>query len=282
MKKIKSKLLAACTLIVVIGFFMSSCYKKFDAKSYAPPLNIGGFTSSKEIAPANLVGYWAFNGSLIDSVSGTSGTSTGTSFANGVKSQAMQGANNGYVLFTPGAAITGMTSFTITYWVNSPVNTAGIAGLVNLSNNSTFWGNIDMFFENGSTATAAKFRGHITNNGGSPEHWIVKDGLPGIFNNWVSFAISFDGATKTFKFYVNGSAVVNEVDAGFGALHFVNSGKLVFGTVQFMTSPSLTSSHGAEPWASYLTGQLDEVRIYNKALTDAEVNSLVKLEGRGK
>ena len=77
MKKIKSKLLAACTLLVVIGFFMSSCYKKFDAKSYAPPLNIGGFTSSKEIAPANLVGYWAFNGSLIDSVSGTSGTKRG-------------------------------------------------------------------------------------------------------------------------------------------------------------------------------------------------------------
>jgi hypothetical protein len=162
------------------------------------------------------------------------------------------------------------------------VNTAGIAGLVNLSNNSNFWGNIDMFFENGSTADAAKFRGHIVNNNGSTEHWIVKDGLPAIFNNWTNLAISFDGATKVFKLYVNGSVVVNETDAGFGTLNFANSGKLVFGTVQFMTVPSLTSSHGAESWASYMTGLLDEVRIYNKALTDNEVNALVKLEGRGK
>lgn len=264
----------------LIGF--SSCYKKFDTDSYAPPLNIGGFTSSAEIAPANLVGYWAFNGSYIDSVSGTLGENTGTSFANGVKGQAMQGANNAYVLATPGAAITGMQSFTITYWVNSPVNASGIAGLVNLSNNNNFWGNIDMFFENGSTATAAKFRAHITNNGGTPEHWIAKDGLPGIFGNWVNFAVSFNNSTKTFKFYVNGALVDSNTNPGFGNLNFVNSGKLVFGTVHFMTTPSLTSSHGAEPWASFLTGQLDEVRIYNTALTDAEVNALVKLEGRGK
>jgi hypothetical protein len=57
---------------------------------------------------------------------------------------------------------------------------------------------------------------------------------------------------------------------------------MIFGTVQFQTVPSQTSATGSQPWASYLTGQLDEVRIYNKALTDAEVNALVKLEGRGK
>ena len=175
MKKIYNQLLLAS--IAITCFVFSSCYKKFNPSSYAPALNIGGFTSAKEIATANLVGYWSFNGSLIDSVSGASGTNTGTSFGNGIKGQCMQGANNGYVLFTPGTAITSAKSFTITYWVNSPVNTNGIAGLVNLSNNNQFWGNIDMFFENGSTAAAAKFRAHITNNGGSPEHWIAKDGI---------------------------------------------------------------------------------------------------------
>src|SRR5689334_7039274 len=143
MKKINQKIMLASVGLAMIG--LSSCYKKFDTNSYAPPLNIGGFTSTKEIAPANLVGYWAFDGSLIDSVSGTSGANTGTSFTSGFKKQALQGANNGYVLFTPGTSITNMTSFTITYWVNSPVNTNGIVGLVNLSNSNQFWGNIDMF-----------------------------------------------------------------------------------------------------------------------------------------
>jgi hypothetical protein len=175
-----------------------------------------------------------------------------------------------------------MKSFTITYWVNSPVNANGIAGLVNLSNDTEFWGNIDMFFENGSTADAAKFRAHIVNNGASPDHWVSKDGIPNVFGKWTSMAVSFDGPTKTFKFYVNGSQLVSDVDNGFGTLNFLKVGKLVFGTVHFMTTPSLTSSHGAEPWASFLTGQLDEIRIYNKALTNAEVNALVLLEGRGK
>jgi hypothetical protein len=279
MKKIN---LSLC-LALATAMLVSSCYKKFDPKTYQPPLSIGGFTSTKEIQPSALVGYWAFDGSLIDSVSGQSGTAVGTGFSAGFKgSGSMQGANNGYVLFTPGAAITGMTSFTISYWVNTPVNANGIAGLVNLANTNQFWANIDMFFENGSTADAAKFRAHIMNNGGSPEHWISKDGLPAIFNHWTAMTISFDATTHVFKFYVNGNVITNETDAGFGTLHFTNSGKLVFGTVHFMTTPSQTSAHGSEPWASFMTGQLDEVRIYNKALSDAEVSALVKLEGRGK
>jgi len=260
---------------------LTSCYKKFDTQSYAPALSIDGYTSVKEISPSSLVGYWGFNGSLIDSVSGTLGTNTGTSFGNGIKGQALQGANNGYVLFTPGNAITGMQSFTITYWVNSPVNTNGIVGLVNLSNSNNFWGNIDMFFENGSTANAAKFRAHITNNG-TNDAWLAKDGIPGIFNNWVNFALSYDAVTATEKFYVNGSVLVSQVNTGYGPIHFVNSGKIVFGTVHFQTTPSLTAATGSQPWASYLTGLLDEVRIYNKALSGSEVSALVKLEGRGK
>jgi len=268
-------------LVAGISVMLTSCYKKFDTQSYAPALSIDGYTSVKEISPSSLVGYWGFNGSLIDSVSGTLGTNTGTSFGNGIKGQALQGANNGYVLFTPGNAITGMQSFTITYWVNSPVNTNGIVGLVNLSNSNNFWGNIDMFFENGSTANAAKFRAHITNNG-TNDAWLAKDGIPGIFNNWVNFALSYDAVTATEKFYVNGSVLVSQVNTGYGPIHFVNSGKIVFGTVHFQTTPSLTAATGSQPWASYLTGLLDEVRIYNKALSGSEVSALVKLEGRGK
>lgn len=282
MQNLYKKLQFSLFCVVTGSLILSSCYKKFDPTSYAPPLSIGGYTNTKEIAPSNLVGYWAFDGSLVDSVSNAAGTATKTGFTGGIKGQALQGADKGYVLFNPGDAIKNMRSFTISYWVNSPVNANGIVGLVNLSNINSFWGNIDMFFENGSTTDAAKFRAHITNNGGTPDHWIAKDGLPGIFNNWVNFAISYHAGTGTFKFYVNGSPIVTETDAAFGPIHFVNSGPIVFGTVHFQTDPSLTSATGSQPWASYLTGTLDEVRIYNAALEDKDVNALVKLEGRGK
>lgn len=268
--------------LVFVGaaVLLTSCYKKFDPASYQPLLTIGGYSSTSEIGQGHLVAYFPFDGDVKDQISGSSGTAVGTSFANGFKGQALQGALDGYVLFDPGPSITGMSSFTITYWVNSPVNTNGIVGLVNLSNTQKFWGNIDMFFENGSTQDAASFRAHITNGGA--ESWVSKDGIPGVFGNWTSFALSYDAASSTFALYVNGSPVYSNTATGFGPIQFTNSGPMVFGTVQFQTTPSLTSATGSQGWASFLTGLLDEVRIYDTALPASDINALVKLEGRGK
>lgn len=249
-----------------------------EEKSFFVPVN--GYSASSQVGTANVVGYWAFDGSLIDSISGLAGTSVNTGFGTGVKKQALQTGTNGYVLFNPGASITGMSSYTISYWVNAPVNTSGIAGTVNLSNNSNFWGNIDQFFENGGSTNNAKFRVHVTNGNGK-EHWIAKDGIPDVFGKWTHLATSFDNASKTFKFYVNGVPIVTEVDAAFGNLQFANSGRLVFGTVHFMTTPSLTTGTGSQPWANFLNGLMDEVRIYNRALTDAEMLALNALQSKG-
>jgi hypothetical protein len=280
--KLKINKLFAVLIITAASasFLLSSCYKKFDPKTYAPPLNIGGFTSAKEIAPANLVGYWAFNGSYVDSVSGAAGTNTGTSFSGGIKGQAMQGALNSYVLFNPGNTIKTMSSFTITYWVNSPAPSTGIIGLVNLAKTDGFWGNINMFFENGSTNTNGKFRANIHN--GTSDTWLAKDDIQNLFGVWTNLALSYNAATSTLKLYKDGSPIASSTATGFGNLAFSNIGQIIFGTVQFMTTPSQTTATSSQPWASYLTGQLDEVRMYNKALSDVEVNSLVKLEGRGK
>jgi hypothetical protein len=51
--------------------------------------------------------------------------------------------------------------------------------------------------------------------------------------------------------------------------------------VQFQTDPSIGCC-GKQDWASYLTGVIDEVRIYNVALTTEEINALVVLQGKGK
>jgi Concanavalin A-like lectin/glucanases superfamily len=265
--------------VAAVSLLISSCQKSFDPKSYAPVQTFGGYATSSEIAPTNLAGYWAFDGNLVDSVSNTSGTNSGTSFTTGVKGQAMQGANNAYVLFNTTDAIKNLKAFTIAYWVNEPQNTAGIVGMVNLSDTVGFWGNIDMFFENGSTPTNALFKTHIFSNGS--DAWLGSYDVANGFNAWVHFAVTYDG-DSTFNVYVNGTALATSVQSGYGQLSFADSGPMVFGTVQFQTTPSLTSGSDSQPWASFMTGALDQVRIYNKALPDTDIKALYQLENLGR
>lgn len=277
MKNINKKVFFA---FIAVSVFFSSCYKKFDPDSYKPALSIGGYTSTKEIAPGNLVGYWAFDGSLIDSVSNTSGANTGTSFNNGIKGQALQGADNSYVLFDPGPAITGLQSFTVTSWVNAPLDTLGMVGLLDIANSASFWGNLTIFFENGGTADKGLLKIHVNNKG--TDAWLGNYELTNPWGSWMNIAVTYDAATSTFKVFVNGSKIDTKTMENYGPLKFQNATRMVFGTVQFQTTPSLTTEAEAQDWASYLTGSLDEVRIYNSALAENDVSALVKLEGRGK
>ncbi len=267
--------------LAMAGLGLSSCKKSFDPKSYAPPLSVGGYTSVKEIAPANLVAYYAFDGSLVDSVSNSTGVGTGTSFTTGFERKGLQGGVNSYVLATPSAAVAGLKSFTVTEWYNSPPPSTGIIGIFTLAKTTAFWGNIEVFFENGSDNTNGKVRIHIAKDGG--DYTFAVDNVLNLFGKWNNLAFSYDGATSIATLYVNGSKITAAAVPGLtGDASFTDVGKLTFGCVQFMTEPSQTSATGRQDWANFLTGQLDEIRIYNKALSGAEVGAIVGLEGRGK
>jgi hypothetical protein len=291
-----------CQLLFLTGMtvLLSSCYKKFDTKSYSPPLDIGGFSSSSEVASANLVAHWSFNGSIIDSVSGSSGINSGTTFTTGIKGQALQGGTSSYVVFDPGTTIKNLQSYTISFWINSPTNTGAI-GIFTLSNPNDFWGNLDIYQDNGGSGNQAVFKVHM-NNTNVPWAGQFTDTKIN-FGTWNNIAITYNATTSIFNIYQNGVALgvnsagnpantvgprLNGSDPSsppvtpYGALHFATPGKIAFGAFQFQTNPSLTGSAGAQSWASNFTGALDEFRIYNRALTASEVSSLVKLEGRGK
>src|ERR1700748_1578461 len=109
------------TLIVILASIgLSSCYKKFDPSSYAPPLNVNGYTSTQQIGAGNLAAYWNFNGNLTDSLSKTTGVATNTSFAAGIKNygQGLFGGNNAYVISDVPDNIKNLHSFSVSAWVN--------------------------------------------------------------------------------------------------------------------------------------------------------------------
>jgi hypothetical protein len=284
----KNKYIKMMLILSVTGLIMTSCYKEFDPSTYAPAFTINGYSSVNQIKPANLAGYWAFNESLIDSVSGAAAANSGTPYTNGFigKALSLNVANTSYVKFNPSSTLKSMQSFTVSFWVHPDFVDAnndgvidGMIGLVNVANESDFWGYLDWFIENGSKPSSSTIKVHF--RGGASDTWIVKDGVTGLFGSWTNHTLTYDAATSKVTYYMNGSVLVPATTVPWtGAVDFSGIGPLIFGCAQFQTNPSLGTAGGAQPWASYLTGTLDEVRIYNAALTANEVNSLVVLQGK--
>jgi len=274
-------------ILILLSLGLSSCVKTFDPKSYAPPLNINGYTASDQIASTNLVAHWTFNNTLADSLSNTIGVGTGTSFSAGLKDHglALQGANNAYVVTNTPPAIKSLHSFTFTVWYNMPENTNGAVGILDVANTQNFWGNLDIFFDNGASATTGVLKVHVWNNSGSStgsDAWEGGYTVNNPWGTWTNIAVTYDDASSTVKVYYNGSLVGTNVASGFAPLNWTDAQQMSIGTLQFQTTPSLTSATGAQGWASYNPGLTDELRVYNKALSGTEISSLVALQGRGK
>ena len=280
MKTIQN-ILPAAALVLATSMIITGCtkadYNDTFVKGDAPPV-AGGFTNSREVAASSLVGYWSFNGSLVDSVTNTAGTASGTSFGVGLKGQALQGGTNAYALATPGNGIKTMTAYTVSMWVNTPQNN-GATGIVSLGDTKNFWGNINVFFENGGTSTLARFKTIFEDSANVYDNDIqnVENG----FGTWTQYIITYDGAGN-FKSYVNGTLARARTVAGVRAIRFTNVGPIVFGALHFMTNPSSTTGSTAQSWAGYIPGRIDEVRFYNKALSDIEISALTILEKQGR
>ena len=259
---------------------MTSCQKKFDPKDYAPAETFGGYAASNEVAASNLVAHFAFEGDLQDSISKTSATNAGTSNSPGIKGQGMLVGLNNYALFTPTDAIKNLQSFTVSYWLNTPINTTGIQEPICFVNGSQFWGNLDMFFDGQSDATS-KFKMHLFNTA-VQDGWLDQWSIASPWGKWLHITLTYDMTSEKFVFYVNGAVVGSATKTGFGTPNFANVPVIVFGTVQFMTTPNLTTGADPQSWASFLLGVMDELRIYSKALSGDDVKALYNLENLGK
>ena len=294
--KIISILLSA---VVVFSACTKADYGDNVVKGDPPPVP-GGFTNSDQVAAANLVAYWNFNGSLVDSVSGKAATNTGATFTTGIKGQAYQGSNTSYAIFNPGVAIQNLHSFSVAFWINSPTNTGAI-GIFSLTNTKDFWGSLDIYQDNGGSPDNAVFKVHL-NNANVPWAGQFIDTKVS-FNKWNHITVTYDAATSKLNVYEGSIAlginsagnpggtvgpVLHGSDPGappvtpYGDIKFVNATAIAFGSFQFQTVPSLTTSATAQTWATNFAGALDEFRIYNRALTPQEVSALVKLERQGR
>jgi hypothetical protein len=250
---------------------------------------------------SDLKSFWSFENNLTDAGENKlTSTQKNVTYVTGINGQAAKIGPGGYILLKatgdtvvyqngfkglPADTLKNLGSYTLSFWMNGvgPVKD-GAQGLFSISNKNQFWGNLDLFLENDDNAadpSEAFLKVHMFNasvSSGNGEQWNeVK--IPGALNKWTHIAITYSAATSQFSIFADGqpTSIHNKAlsDGGkpYGKLKFNDFNGMVLGTYQFQTDPSLTN-HGPEGWARSFNGALDQFRIYNRALSDAEILDL--------
>ncbi|MGB3153622.1 MAG: LamG-like jellyroll fold domain-containing protein [Chitinophagaceae bacterium] len=88
-------------------------------------------------------------------------------------------------------------------------------------------------------------------------------------NNWYHLTLTISGSTQ--KIFVNG--VLKQSTNSFTSSTYVTGTSALLG--------ACLNTDGITPWAGYFRGKLDEFRIYNNAMTDAQAQQLYKVESTG-
>lgn len=199
-------------------------------------------------------------------------------FAEGVNAgKAYQGATDTYLLAeTPEAlkdTIENLGSFTVAFWMKA-TKCSKATGIFGISNTKQFWGNLDIYLESHSeNDTQAFFKVHLLSEGKEKTEEIRIEDV--FTNDWVHLVFKYDESNSKLTVYKDAQEVHSKALGDIsGKLKFSDAGKLVIGTLQFQTIPSLTESATAQDWGEHYLGALDQFHFYNKALKKSEIRNL--------
>jgi hypothetical protein len=235
------------------------------ASGAASPAAVDEVTSGR-------VAYWR-----MDSVSGTTtpGTPADATLVNGAALGAGRFSNgialdgtNDYVQVADHAALNfGTGSFTVALWFRATTNDP--LRLINKWNGPAQQGwVIDVNSTNGGTAAAGHLRARLDDSASDDTRnldFSVDASLGSRLNQWnhVAMVVNRSSAPGTVQLYYNGNALgtARSLPSGFGSVS--NTFALGIGTIP--------TSLG-----KYFAGGVDEVALYNRALSQTEVRTLIR------
>jgi hypothetical protein len=281
---------------------LTSCSSSSDS---LPP--IGGYNSASEVAASSLKAYWPLNGDGKESISNTAPTTTvATTYVTGIKGQAAS-FNAGYMAYPSIAALnTTSGSVSISCWAflsNNKANPTAVSStspIFSLTRTGEAFGNLNLMAETHGLVTSdsiqmkAIFRikkadgtefGGDAVNMTKQESWMDNThtwNANKIGGKWAHVVYIFDGPTATNKIYVNGVKISNSAwevrngGAAFPLNHFTPT-RPVIGALETVVNGTNTDT-----WNAALKGKVDELRIYDKTLTTAEIGALYELEKAGR
>jgi hypothetical protein len=211
--------------------------------------------------PTNgLVGYWPFNGNANDeSGNGNNGTVNGATLTTdrfgSLNSAYFFGGNNGVKITVQDAISLRPQTLTLNSWVfisNSTMWNNVLSKRIASSNKNSY-----AIFESGSNVSSQvnsePYNMTITING---TQYQTNNSSPISLGTWSMLTSSFDGSIM--KFYVNGQLTSS---VNFTGTITYSSDPLYFGTSGYFSGQNFS-------------GKLDEIGIWNRALTQQEITAL--------
>jgi hypothetical protein len=225
------------------------------------------FAQVPSYVPTNgLVGYWPFNGNANDTninayngiVSGA--TLTTDRFGNDDSAYNFDGTNNYITL--PSAVNQQITSsYTVSLWFNSQTNAPQFDGyeIIGDRDVNSFVYRYRMVYGI-SQETEYPYNSITLASCTATTCEFVSTTAP-VLNVWDNYVISYDGNTGVFKGFKNGILIGTQNNAPFitGARQ-INIGRVV--------APNYPNGF------SYVNGKIDDIGVWNRALTTNEINNL--------
>ncbi|AUD04608.1 LamG-like jellyroll fold domain-containing protein [Spirosoma pollinicola] len=284
----------------VLSTVFTSC-KKSDDTATLP--SIGGYNSSNDVSSSNLLAHWTFDGTNNEAVSGMAPSkSSNASFTTGVKGQALQ-LSSGYLVYptiTALSSASALGSVTVSAWVNTSNNATTASEIFALTSpTATDWGQmVNLLVETGQKAatidtliihgfvgqyTAGTRSGQDNINTGDAVDAGNKFKVVKGAGKWTHVVLKYDGSASTIDIYANGVVVSNSnyrVRGTTGALVFPTPTQVLIGAFPNVSSGFASSAN--QVWQGLFNGSIDELRVYNKALSDTDVSSLYQLELAGR
>ena len=209
-----------------------------------------------------LVGHWSFdncNGNDT-SLMANHGTVTGAPVCvPGKVGNALRFNGSSDWIVVPSSASFPKNAITLSYWIHRENNAVGATLQNYLSKDLAF----QSYLMSDGALTAGLWLG-------TPGYWSQYGGvsttpLPTL-TDWVHFAFTYENITRRAKLYVNGVLASDAVDADANAL------------VRESSNPLFLGRNGSAN-VYHIRGLLDEVRIYDRALSSQEVGRLFSSGG---
>jgi len=276
-----------------MGAFFLSCSKS--SNNVAPPTPLGGYISSDSVAPGNLVAYWPFDGNANEQKANITANTVGATFTTGLRGQAYQGATGAYSTLTlpSGNAFSSLGSFSVSFWYKLPSqqpagNPGGIFFLTGASNLNELIYEIEPYSP--VSGDSVKIH-HGFNDLGSPDYklFVMESYDTAAINQWVHVVTTYDGGSSTYTIYQNGAPIGN--NSAFGQnitptpMWTDGTKTTALGNISFASDPPTGIVIGTWPPTLFgvsptlgangcFLGQLDEFRVFNKALSSSEVTGL--------
>lgn len=279
--------------VFMLAVLITSCNKD-DNPNNLPDVSpadyagkIDGYDSSDQIFPTNLIAYWSFDDTKAERKTGISPTqSAGDAFVTGgVRGKALS-LTNGYLYYAtqfPAFRTDTLKSWSISLWVKIKNNGSKKTMVFQNARPGIFNGNINVVLNtNGFPATndsvmrlQPTFSTINSATGGG-----MQDNLNNVIdkfnlNNWLHIVLTYDITTGVFNNWINGVKVGNFPNRGTtNIFKSWEPNEVIIGS-NYNGIPGKAVNTDAT--FAPMTGQIDELRIYNRTLPDAHIKALLNL-----